>query len=260
VAARRIALPQPDRPGHPLGRLINHDPRSLSFLVAPPPAGTVPTTVFWARRIPLLHQGEPAPGIGSCTASAALGVLGSDPYHDTLPADLQARLADPIAAQEFAVELYAEATVVDDIAGTYPPEDCGSSALAIGKVLHRRGLIGGYRHITSRAAAEAAIGFGPFLVGTVWTPGMDSPDPGGVVDPTGRVVGGHEYECFGREPGRDLWWFTQTWGPGWGVTPPSGWEGARGAFALTTASMSGLLAQSGDATQLLPAGAPELPS
>jgi hypothetical protein len=80
------------------------------------------------------------------------------------------------------------------------------------------------------------------------------------VDPTGRVVGGHEYECFGREPGPDLWWFTQTWGPGWGVTPPAGWEGARGAFALTTASMSGLLAQAGDATQLLPAGAPELPS
>jgi hypothetical protein len=61
------------------------------------------------------------------------------------------------------------------------------------------------------------------------------------------VIGGHEYECFGREPGPDLWWFTQTWGPGWGVTPPAGWEGARGAFALTTASMSGLLAQSGDA-------------
>jgi hypothetical protein len=223
VAARRIALPQPDRPGHPLGRLINHDPRSLSFLVAPPPPGTEPVTVFWARRIPLLHQGQPAPGVGSCTASAALGVLGSDPYYDTLPADLQARLADPVTAQQLAVELYAEATVVDDIAGTYPPEDCGSSALAIGKVLH-------------------------------------SPDPAGVVDPTGRAVGGHEYECFGRESGPDLWWFTQTWGPGWGVTPPSGWEGARGAFALTTASMSGLLAQSGDATQLLPAGAPELPS
>ena len=84
-----LELMLPEVPGeHRLGRHIRHDPRSLNFRVLPRGAVVAPKSVSHARRIPILDQGKPI-SIGSCTCSSAAGVLGSDPFWATLPADLQ---------------------------------------------------------------------------------------------------------------------------------------------------------------------------
>jgi hypothetical protein len=175
MADRQLLLPQLPRPTRPLGRNINHDPQSLRFLVAPKTATVTPRTVFWPRRTPLLNQGLPEPGVGSCTLSSSLGVLGSDPFWNTLPDEIRQRLSDGRDAQRLAVELYGRTTENDPFPGTYPPEDTGSDGNSAAKTLRDTGLISGWEHITSLAAAEVAIQRGPFITGTVWLSGMDSP-------------------------------------------------------------------------------------
>jgi hypothetical protein len=56
----KIKLPEIIVTGHRLGRNINHDPRSLRFVVAP---AQVDTTVSWPRKVPIFDQGQ----LGSCT-------------------------------------------------------------------------------------------------------------------------------------------------------------------------------------------------
>jgi hypothetical protein len=256
MADRQLQLPQLPRPYRPLGRNINHDPRSLRFLIAPKTVDVTPQTVFWPRRIPLVNQGLPEPGVGSCTLSSSIGVLGSDPFWATLPDDVKRQLSTPTTAQQFAVELYSETTAKDPFPGTYPPEDTGSDGNSAASTLRDHGLIAGWQHITSIAAAEVAIQRAPFITGTVWLAGMDRPDRTGLVNPTGTAEGGHEYQCFGREVARDRWWFWQTWGEHFGVEPPVPEIAAAvpglGAWALTTKSLAYLLDQQGDATQFVP--------
>jgi hypothetical protein len=260
MADRQLLLPQLPRPTRPLGRNINHDPQSLRFLVAPKTATVTPRTVFWPRRTPLLNQGLPEPGVGSCTLSSSLGVLGSDPFWNTLPDEIRQRLSDGRDAQRLAVELYSRTTENDPFPGTYPPEDTGSDGNSAAKTLRDAGLISGWEHITSLAAAEIAIQRGPFITGTVWLSGMDSPDRTGVIAPTGTAEGGHEYHCFGRQIEYDLWWFWQTWGENFGVEPPVPEIAAAvpglGAFAMTSKSLAWLLGQQGDATQFVPLSEP----
>lgn len=256
MADRQIILPQKDRPARPLGRNVNHDPRSLRFLAAPKKATVTPKTVFWPRHTPLLNQGLPEPGVGSCTLSSSLAVLGSDPFWATLPTGIRHNLSDGGAAQALAEQLYSETTKIDPFPGTYPPEDTGSDGNSAAKTLRDLGLISGWTHITSVAAAHAAIPKGPFIVGTVWMSGQDTPDRNGVVLPVGEEEGGHEYACFGYDAVTDLWWFWQSWGEDFGVEPPVPAIAAavpgRGAFAMSSKSLSWLLAQQGDATQFVP--------
>lgn len=260
MADRQLTLPEVVRPDRRLGRHVRHDPRSLRYLVQPRGARAVtPRTVFHPRRIPLLDQNAPI-AVGSCTCSSAAGVLGSSPFYETLPAELQRTLADPVRAQAWAVELYREVTRLDPFEGAYEPDDTGSDGLTVAKVLTARGLIAGYEHITSVDAAHAAIQRAPFFAGTMWWSGQEAPNSQGIVTATGRPLGGHQYQCFGYETGRDLWWWWQTWGPGFGVEPPDPAIAAAvpgaGAFAMTSATFAKLLREQGDATLFVPRTAP----
>jgi hypothetical protein len=142
-----------------------------------------------------------------------------------------------------AVKLYSLATQLDEFDGTYPPTDSGSSGLGAAKAATQLGLISGYQHITSIAAAQTAILAGPFIVGTSWLSGMDNPDNRGRVSATGTVRGGHEYECFGYDAAAERWYFANSWGPGWGLD---------GCFSYSTADFAKLLAAQGDATTFVP--------
>ncbi len=63
----------------------------------------------------------------------------------------------------------------------------------------------------------------------------------------GSVRGGHEYECFGRDAERDLWWFCNSWGPNWGKN---------GTFAYDSAAMAAFMARGSDIAQGVPVSAP----
>ena len=220
--------------GKPLGRHVNHDPQSLRYLA--PADGTV-ATARWTRRTPVLDQGQ----LGSCTGNAATGCLGTDPFYATLPG----KTLD----ENEAVTLYSEATRLDNAPGSYPPDDTGSDGLSVAKACKANGLISGYTHITSLAAAHTAIQSGPFIVGSDWFDSFDNPDSNGVVSiaPGATVRGGHEYECIGYDAATDLWEFVNSWGTGWGVG---------GHFFYSSATFTRLLAAQGDATVFTPITAP----
>jgi len=231
VTVQRI--PEQIVPGKRLGRHVHHDPRSLSYLV---PETSTPTTAMWTRRVPVFDQGD----TGSCTGNAAAGVLGTDPFYATLPAGL-------VDDEGEAVKLYSAATALDDYPGTYPPDDTGSDGLSVAKAAQKAGLISGYQHITSVAAAQTAIVSGPFIVGVNWYTSMDNPDANGLVKVSGSIRGGHEFECHGYDAAADLWWFTNSWGTSYGKD---------GTFCMSSPSFARLLSEQGDATVFLPVAAP----
>jgi hypothetical protein len=223
-------------PGRRLGRHVNHDPRSLAYLVQPDGAVASRT---WTRDIPVLDQGD----IGSCTGNAATGLLGTDPCYGSLATQVHAGLK---LDESEALKLYSAAETIDGD-GPYPPNDNGSSGLSVAKAAKNAGLISGYLHMTSVAACQTAIQQGPFMVGSDWYTGMDTPDANGLVTATGTIRGGHEYECHEYDAANDLWWFWNSWGVSFGVG---------GRFCYSSATLAQLLAAQGDATQLVPISQP----
>jgi hypothetical protein len=233
---QRRRIPEHRIPGKRLGRHVHHDSRSLKFLIDPD--GTT-KSARWAREIPVLDQGD----VGSCTGNAATGDLGTQPDYTVLAAQLVAGLT---LNEAEALRLYSAAETIDGD-GPYPPNDNGSSGLSVAKAAKNAGLISGYKHITSLAAAKTAIQTGPFIVGSNWYTGMDNPSANGLVAATGTVRGGHEYSCIGYDADQDLWEFVNSWGASYGVA---------GHFFYSSATFSKLLSEEGDATVLLPLATP----
>src|SRR4051794_27982304 len=114
--------------GMRLGRHLELDSRSLAFLPDPELLRKPIKPAEWVPPIPTLNQGQ----LGSCTGNAGT-------YH---LAELYSRSGrqgwtsialggrtlsqDSTANEQFAVELYHEATVKDGFPGDYPPDDTGS--------------------------------------------------------------------------------------------------------------------------------------
>lgn len=224
------------RPPKPLGRHVEHDPRSLAYT-----HGVLPKTaiksVDWTRRVPIFDQGN----LGSCTGNAATGLLGTDSAArtgltsatldgDTLPVD-----------EDLAVQVYKLATQLDSIKGTYPPDDTGSSGLGAAKALKHLGLAAGYSHAFSLNALKTALQSGPVMVGTVWLESMFDVDSDGyvIVDRKSAVAGGHEYVISAYDAGRQAFRLDNSWGDQWGV---------RGSAWYTAANLQWLLSQDGDVT------------
>jgi hypothetical protein len=216
----------------PLGRVVRHDPRSLQYLV--PESTATPTSIAWARKIPVLDQGN----LGSCTGNAAVGVLGTEPFYDTLTPTEQGSLDE-----NEAIKVYSLATQLDNFGGTYPPTDSGSSGLGAAQAAKQLGLISGYLHITSLAAAHTAIASGPFITGVNWYEGFDTPDANGVVTISGQVRGGHEFEVIGYDAAAGMWEAVNSWGTSYGLN---------GRMRFSDADFARLLSEQGDATVLVP--------
>lgn len=227
-------------PGRPLGRHVNHDSRSLDYLVPKSKTRKV-GSYLWQHFLAVLNQLN----VGACTGNAATGALGTAPDWSTLAAKIQASLNE-----SFALNLYSAAEKIDGGAG-YPPEDNGSSGLSVAKACKAAGLISSYLHITSVSAALTAISTGPFIIGSNWYTGMDSPDSTGLVTATGTVRGGHEYLCIGYDAAADLWHLVNSWGDTYGIL---------GHFYYSSATFKALLSQRGDATVLLPLAPPAPPA
>jgi hypothetical protein len=227
---QRLHLPEDVRPDRPrLGRHIHRDPASLNYMIET--AGT-PGRLASARHervLDILNQGS----TGSCTGNAMTGLLGTHPFWEPIGQHALAA-GNPAAAEDYAVKVYSDATHIDGVAGAYPPEDTGSTGLAVCKVIHRRGLISGYRWARTPVGFVRLLQEAPVLLGTVWLEEFFEPDAGGFIDSGGLsspVAGGHEVEIVAVEladPFEDsVLEGVNSWGPGWG-------EGGRFRFRMST--------------------------
>ncbi|GAA4344868.1 hypothetical protein [Angustibacter luteus] len=219
---------------HPLGRHVNHDPRSRAY--AHLSTGRTLQSVRHTRHVPVFDQGS----LGSCTGNALTGALATDPLFGGLP---QGTTLD----EDKAVEIYSAATKIDPYDGEYPPDDTGSDGLSVAKVAQSLGLISGYRHAFSLADALDALQDGPVITGVEWFAGFDRPSADGTVEISGEVRGGHEIVVDEYDAATGKIGLTNSWGDGWGVD---------GRFHMTAATWGKLLDRQGDVTILVPATAP----
>jgi hypothetical protein len=244
---------------HPrLGRNLRHDSRSLAFPFLS--SGAAPVAVQHARRVPIFDQGQ----LGSCTGNAAVGCIASDPFYAT-ETDKLVRGGPAVmgvwSAHEWteagALSVYSDATQLDNITGTYPPDDTGSDGLSVAKVLKNRGWISGYTHVLTGAdgvahalsGSNGTDGF-PVIVGVPWYSSMFEPDARNFVSITAgaTVEGGHEFVVDQYIPPASAantaaFGCQNSWGSGWGDA---------GRFYLTFPTLQRLLSEQGDCTVFSP--------
>lgn len=210
-----------------LGRHVEHDERSKNYPV--PRLATPPKSVQYDRHCPPFDQGN----LGSCTGNAMAGVLMTDPFWKP----------GRILAEADAVRLYSEATHLDNIRGSYPPDDTGSSGLAVAKAARKEGWISSYQHAFGLDHLLHGLSQRPGLLGMHWYTSFDSPLPTGECPLTAgaTVRGGHEVEMFRLDTQNQQVWCYQSWGPTWGGL-------GNGTFWFSFQTLTRLLAEQGDAT------------
>lgn len=202
-----------------LGRVVEHDDRSRNFTVTAVP---VVASVLHSRHVPVFDQGD----LGSCTGNAAAGCMATGPWHHR-------------CTERTAVLLYERATVLDSFPGSYPPDDTGSSGLAVMKAVQARHWITAYHHAFSFNDVLAALQTTPVIAGVNWYEGFDQPDPAGNVRIAGQVRGGHEVCVVGCDVDAQTIRAVNSWSAGWGD---------HGYFTWTYADFERLLSEQGDVT------------
>jgi hypothetical protein len=210
----------------PLGRHVNHDPRSLNF---PAATAAVVKSVLHTHKGPVLDQGQ----VGSCTGNATVDAL------MTLPLWVKGRAL----TETDALRIYSEATKLDNAPGWYnlatKKVDTGSDGLSAMKAAKNEGLISGYTHAFGFDHAVAALQLTPVICGINWYEGMFTPDSKGFVSISGKIAGGHEICLLGVNLAGQYLTFLNSWGSGWGL---------KGKFKMTFATFTQLLAEQGDCT------------
>ena len=243
---RRIPEHPPTQPGAGrLGRHVRHDPRSLSYQVTAKSLGDL-KSVKHRRYVPVLDQGD----TGSCTGNAALGAVGTGDLFTALAGNPGCPSETDADKDELeAVALYSAATKLDDVFGTYPPDDTGSSGLAVAKAAKAKGLISGYTHATSLEAALTALETRAVITGVSWYDSFDTPDDNGLIRIAkgASVRGGHEFVLDEIDVDNQLVWFTNSWSESWGVS---------GRACLPWGDFEQLLDEDGDVTAFTPITAP----
>lgn len=211
--------------GMRLGRHQWLDGRSLAYMVENDvqEMGKPLADQQWKRVLVILDQGK----LGSCTGNAGTGALGTEPFYNAVGKDVLAAPQDGKAGEDFAVQLYSDATKVDGARGEYPPHDTGSSGLAICKVLRTRGTIKRYRFARSAYGLLRLLQNGPVLQGMPWYEAFFEPDAQGYIDSdrhwsSSGVAGGHEVEALGvqldtSDAFNSTIIYANSWGTGWGV-------------------------------------------
>jgi hypothetical protein len=211
------------REGARLGRNLWLDGRSVAHMVENDvhEMGRALNDKSWERVLPVLDQGE----LGSCTANAGTGALGTQPFYDAV-GRVALPSTDAAELEKYAVQLYEDATVIDGYPGSYPPDDTGSSGLAICKVLRSRSIIKGYRWARSPYGFLRLLQHGPVLQGMPWYNAFFQPDNDGFIDSNANwassgIAGGHEIEAVGveldpKDAFNSVVTYVNSWGTGWG--------------------------------------------
>lgn len=214
--------------GMRLGRHLVLDARSLAYTVEEDVEAIASTVrlVSWPAPIPILNQGQ----LGSCTGNAgtaaAASLVGAAGLGSVKLGYAVLSANDADADETFAVTLYSDATDEDNVPGNYPPDDTGSSGLAICRVLHSAGIIGGYRWATTLRGIAALMQTRGVMVGMPWLNAFFEPDAHGFID-SGKwqysgIAGGHEIYCEAieawddRDPGKVVFRMRNSWAESWG--------------------------------------------
>jgi hypothetical protein len=220
-----------------LKRHVRHDSRA--FLYRFNTKGLSIQTVEHPRFLSILDQGE----VGSCTAEAGLGLLGTAFYFNP---DTEKPFIKAFGSfsQDGAYRLYSAEEDLDGD-GPYPPNDNGSDGLTCAKVLRAAGVISGWTQTFSLTDALKALSKTPFITGTNWYNSMFETSSTGIVkvDTHSGLAGGHEYEVVGYDAKSDMVKFANSWGSGWGD---------KGFFYMKSEDWGKLLSLQGDVTIFTP--------
>lgn len=198
-----------------LDRVPSTDPRSADY----PVAAVVRESAAVRSRIwrcPLVtDQGRE----GACVGHAWTHELRATPYA------VRAIAGVPLGS-ESASRLYRRAQELDEWPGA-EPDYSGTSVLAGAKAVQEQGALVEYRWTSGvddviRVLSNA----GPVVLGIDWHDSSYRPRPSGLLDLSGRVVGGHAILALGvnvsgrlrGEPriGEPLIRLRNSWGAGWG--------------------------------------------
>lgn len=186
-----------------------------------------------------LVPGAPkADSLGSCVANATTAALAG-----ILP---EAKLTeygitqDPAADEKFAIKLYHALTMeTGNPASEWPPEDCGSSGVAVCQMLETTAMIAGHKIAHGAENIVSLMQDGGLIVGQPWLAAWMTPDDDGFIDGDGSlthlagdiaggVVGGHEtywhtienvqFDLLGRlDLQRTTIRFRNSWSTSWGA-------------------------------------------
>jgi hypothetical protein len=215
-----------EKPGqHRLGRQVEHDPESRAFS-----AGTAAVkNVTYKRHGVPFDQGD----LGSCTGNAMAGVLMTEPLW----------VPGRNLTEVDAVKLYKAATKLDNIPGSYPPNDTGSSGIAVMKAAVNAKFIVGYAHTFSLDQLLGSLSLKPGILGINWYDSFDSPKSDGEcpLSANAKIRGGHEVQLFGIDTKKERVWCINSWGPTWGGKK-------NGTFYFKYKTLQRLLNEQGDAT------------
>jgi hypothetical protein len=212
-----------DRQDERLGRVVVHDPRSRAFALTP----TVDKSTWHSKSI-RIYDPTPNPNqvLGDCTGCAKSMMMNSAGN----------RVSGVVLKLKDADKIYSLATTLDPWAGSWPPDDTGSSGLAAAKAAQRLGLGGTYRFIFGGAdeVVQAVMDGHVVNVGSRWDNRMFDQDSRGRIHLGGGVAGGHEwtvrgYDAASKEIIGRCWW------------------GEFKDFRLALADLAELLADDGDA-------------
>lgn len=244
IVTRRIEEHASDTGGR-LGRHVEHDERSRAYALSEDLLGTGGyTSATHTVNAPVLDQAN----VGACTGFGTEACVSADPFYAAIPTTVPARpTGDAATDNQQGYTLYSTATHLDNIRGSWRPDDTGSTGLAAAKAAQKAGLIAGYQHALSLDAALKGLGLLPCITGVNWYEGFDQPDANGRVKVSGSVRGGHEFCVYGIDAAQKLVWARNSWGPGWGLN---------GCFSFSFDDWGRLLDEQGDATFFVPLSSP----
>jgi len=213
-----------DRKDPRLGRHLELDARSLAYAVA---EARIIATADWPTPIATLDQGQ----TGSCTGNAGtyhLAQVLHAAYGDLSRAVIGSyKLAgNPSNDEQFALQVYHQATVKDGFPGVYPPDDTGSSGLGVCRALKADKLVGSYKWATSRLGLATMLQTAGCIIGMPWYQAFFEPNSAGFIDADPKwsdseLAGGHEVYVEALEawnlydPYQSVIRFHNSWG-NWG--------------------------------------------
>lgn len=210
-----------------LGRVYRPLPQGARLFKVPARLAAEQRSVLWGHHAPVLDQGQ----VGSCTGNATAQLINTDPFASARP--------NGYLTENDALKIYKLATTLDNVQGSYPPSDTGSTGIAAAEAGEKLGYFTDYTHVVDFADFTAALQSQPVIVGVNWYNDMFTPNGDGFVKPTGPLEGGHEFLALGVDYENQFITFLNSWGAGWGLS---------GRFKITFTDFTTLLASDGDAT------------
>lgn len=165
-----------------------HDPESRDYGIREiiPRGAVTQRNRAWRQGV-VTDQGRE----GACVGHGWMTDLVTQP-------DVPSPMPTQEVANAFATAFYHRAQQIDEWEGEAYD---GTSVLAGAKVMVERGFIGEYRWCFSvTEVRDAVLAEGPVVIGIVWREGMYETRPSGLVEVTGRVVGGHCLTLTGFNP------------------------------------------------------------